>query len=234
MIARRGRRTYDEKTDDGDEGHDNLASLAESELVDDNERLRGSQSKEGVDIGRTEEEEDQQRLWRGIVSYTEARLGSEGVGDAEEGEEGEEGGRKKGSDGRVKWNEAHESDHGRDGGAPEDSSGRGEASVLRLFGDVTRRVESGEDARRGEESEHPIPDVRRTRPIVCRSEDERCSLKAVGLRDANGQPDDGQDQVDEDDGGRGFEDERKSVRCRVASVNLGAWTRDVTHEASSL
>lgn len=56
---------YDEETGHGDESHNNLTSLPECEAVDGDEGLRGVDAKDGVESGRAEEEEDEERLQGG-------------------------------------------------------------------------------------------------------------------------------------------------------------------------
>lgn len=54
--------THDEQSYDRYAGHDHLTALSESHLVDQHERLRSVETEKNVQVGRAEEEEDDERL----------------------------------------------------------------------------------------------------------------------------------------------------------------------------
>lgn len=70
---------------------------------------------------------------------------------------------------------------------------------------VTRRIPSREHSARRQEAQAPVPAVSCTTAVVVLGENPLRALEAVGLRDTDGEPDDGKDKVDSDDTGGSFE-----------------------------
>lgn len=76
----------------------------------------------------------------------------------------------------------------------------------------TGGVEASQDARGREVHEHEVPDVGRAGAVVVLGEDPLGALEAVRLADADGEPDDGEEEIDGDDECRGLEDPGEAAR----------------------
>lgn len=119
---------------------------------------------------------------------------------------------------RLTYNAEQEQNHGHEGAdtagnsAPEDTPGRCNAGVLRLLGDMPRRVEPDQDAGSSKIRETPVPSRRGTRAVVSCHEGVVSGPEADGPLRRDGQPDHVQHEIEQDEEGRRVE-ERLEEAC---------------------